>query len=166
MTIYKIYLLFLLCPSLCSWVWQFHSLKDLEIQRIQRESYEYHGLLSRTMVQTTHLAGTNGLLHLLPPSSTFSWNLTHLETSLHWSSSSTILAFIWTNIGNTGSPPGDDTSIFKSYLELMLVLWSWLLHYCYCVLSIEIDIQDCRYLMIMMIACMELAWISMILWWL
>ena len=64
--------------------------------------------------------GTKGLLHLLPPSSTFSWYLIHLETSLHWSSTSTnlhdrflpitggqrrfgsYLAFIWTNIGKPG----------------------------------------------------------------
>ena len=35
--------------------------------------------------------GTKGLLHLLPPSSTFSWYLIHRETSLHWSSTSTNL---------------------------------------------------------------------------
>ena len=35
--------------------------------------------------------GTKGLLHLFPPSSTFSWYLIHLETSLHWSSTSTNL---------------------------------------------------------------------------
>ena len=32
------------------------------------------------------------------------WSRCHLETSRHWSSSSTRRAFIWMNIGRTGSP--------------------------------------------------------------
>ena len=51
--------------------------------------------------------GTKGLLPLLPPSSTFSWNLTQRDTSRHWSVSSTNLVFIWMKMGRTGlvSPP-------------------------------------------------------------